>query len=172
MTNARISRERREQAKLLKAEEEFEQEKLRIMRENFQVFECSGTQHHAPTCDGNCEVVALEGLDLEIAKELTKWDELGMIAAGSIPGLPIPGIPVNVFELELRFLTLLNVITEKLNLNTDDVNQRYAQTKLDRLRSIRESNEKAIREANSRSKVALPEKPELFIPDAIKRKMQ
>lgn len=145
---------------------QLEEEQIKQMRENFQVFSCSGSQVHAPECDHECEVESLEGYDLEIAKELVKWDEIGMVAVGSIPGLPLPGIPINTFDLETKYMALIKFLVEYLDVTTEQLDEYYSREKLNRLVATRERNENAIREARAKQHLGLQEaaKPNIILP--------
>ena len=135
----------------------FEAERLQIMKEHYQVFSCSGrVEGHTPECDGNCEVVALSGLDRAIVEELQKWDELEMVPIGTLPQTPIPGVGVNTFHLEVGFNALIELLKEKGIIEEDETNERYAQKKLERLKAIREMNEERIRESQRMERIAAP----------------
>jgi hypothetical protein len=173
LTNARKSRENRKLEREKLAEQQWEEEKLQSMRENYQVFECSGSQQHSPDCDGGCDIVTLEGYDLEIAKEGQRWNELGLMAVGTLPQTPIPGVGVNTFHLEIALNALLEAVIEKGLATKEELDESYAKAKLERMQEIRRINEPKIVEARQRARVGLPtEEPQIILPTERRTKFQ
>jgi len=169
--NARKARERHR----MEQEHQAEQDKLQEMYDNYEVFSCSGSMRHLPDCDGNCEVLALTGHDRLIAEEGRKWDELNMAAVGAVPGMPMPGIPVNTFDLENKVQVLINMLIEKGVATKEELDNAYAEFKYERMKATREANEDAIREAQRRAAIAVPGadlRPKIILPDHTKVRMQ
>lgn len=157
----------------MEANEAFEQEKLKVMQENYQVFDCSGTLEHEDDCDGNCEVVKLGELDIQIHEENQRWNDLGMIPLGSLRQAPrLPGVPVDTFHLEIAFNSLLNYLRDKGMADPEELDEYYRQERLKRMTIIREKNEEAIL-ANRRRQSIAPglEMPQIEVPEYIKRRM-
>ena len=154
---------------------QFEQERIAAMRANYEVFSCSGNQMHLHTCDGNCEVKKLNELEIEIIKEQVKWEELGMVPLGGLPQLPMmPGVPIDTLKTSMALSALTKMCVEKLGLDEDELDHKYQEVYLQKLRDIREANEDDMREAQRREGIAVPGaaiKPQIVVPDHIARKM-
>jgi hypothetical protein len=173
MTNRRVSKERRRMEADNIAKMEFERDQFKIMYENCQIFECSHNLQHLPTCDGDCGITTLEGLDREICIELKKWDELGMKAMGTLPESPFPGIGVEIFHMELSQNTLVECLIEKGIFTREELDEKFKQHKLDRLVDIREMNEEQVKEARRRQQIAIGDvEPKLVVPPTRRTRMQ
>lgn len=172
MTNARKAREKHRMEKLNAEEQAFEQERIRVMVEANQVYECSGTQTHNHDCEG-CEVRVLKDDEIAINEEMMRWQELGMTPIGSLYQLrQVPGVPVDTLKLEVA-LAALTQMCYKLGMDEEELNIKFREMFLDRLTAIREANEEAILEARRRQAIAVPGAdilPQIMVPDYIKQR--
>jgi hypothetical protein len=171
MTNARKSREKHRRERELITEEE----RKKMMMESYQVYKCSGGLDHNPDCPGDCGTERLSDLDIAIHQERKRWDELGMSYFGSLRGTGIPGVPVDVFLLEVSLFALIEYLQEKGVIeDQEEVDNIFRKTILERMTRIREANEEDIKRSRRQAGIALPVpelSPEIIIPDNIKRKM-
>lgn len=153
---------------------EFEKERIKAMESRNEVYLCSGGQIHNHGCDGECGVRVLDPAEIAINDEHTRWEELGMVPMGGLPQLPgIPGVPVNTLKLEVAMAALTQMLYEVTDLDKDALNDKFRELYLDRITSIRETNQEAMIEARRRMNIAAPGAdivPQLIVPDHIKRK--
>lgn len=133
--------------------EEFEEERRKVMMENFEVFVCSGGLDHTEECSGDCGVEKLDELDIELNKEKILWGELGIPNQGSIPGTQIPGIPIDTFHLQSSHDAVLKILVNKGIVTEEELNDVFRQIHLARMKMIRMANEEAILAARRRSQI-------------------
>lgn len=157
------------------AKEEFEHERVKAMVERNEIFECSGTQIHEPSCDGDCEVKSLSDLEIQINEEVRKWAEVGMTPLGSPPQLQqVPGIPVDTLKTSIALAALTQLCYDKLGIDQNELNRKFQEMYLERLVNIREANQEAVLEAKRRAGIAIPGAdvmPQIIVPENIRKKM-
>ncbi len=173
MTNARKSREKHRMEEATIAEQQFEQERIKAMVEANEVFECSGTQVHNQSCEGDCNIRHLDPLEIEINEERKKWELAGMLPMG-VPqqlGGMVPGVPIDILQTSIALAALTEAVYD-LGVDKDELNNKYRQMYLERLRTIREANEEAVAAAQNRSGIEIvQDRKQLIVPDHIARKM-
>lgn len=105
-----------------------------------EVKACSRTDEHTPECDGNCEVIKMTDLQVDLHNEALEWTKRDMVIAGVPRALAgaAPGIDVEIFELECRFAGLIQYLKESMpDFDITKANEAYQKVMLDKLRGIR-----------------------------------
>ena len=97
-------------------------------------------------------------LEIALKEELQRWEILGMRAGGVPAGFQAPGISVEIFELEMRLHTAINLLIEKGIITQEEADEKYQQNMLDRLTAIREANEEQIKKARMAQQIAVAQK--------------
>jgi len=170
MTNARKSREKRKLEETKKAEEQIAIDVAASMMEQYLVFNCSGTLGHLHSCDTNCGTSKMTDTEIELYEEKKRWDALGMEAVGKPHQMPVPGIPVDIFHVEMSLLTLIDAIVEAGVLSKEELDAKFSENMLERLTRIREANEENVKAQRARMQLGVSPTPEIILPPNVGRK--
>lgn len=140
--------------------------KMKDMAERHVVNTCSEQIWHTPECDGNCEEKALLPSEVAINEEIKKWNEVGM---------DLSGIPVDALHLEVAQGALIDYLVEKGLADRAELDEKYRQKFVERLRVVREANQDQVIEARRRAQIAVPGAqvmPDIVLPAQRRQKMQ
>lgn len=135
------------------------------------IFQCSQHTEHHPACNGECgEPTELDTpSQVEILNEGRRYARAGMSFMG-VPAayqgkLPIPGISIELVDLFMWLKAAKKLIQSYCDVSEFEFEEAYRAEKIDFLRTVREANEEAVKQAELRSKMAIAEKPGLLGPD-------
>lgn len=131
------------------------------------IYMCSQDIEHDPRCNGLCPSYTPTKSQVDLINEARAWARAGMSFFG-IPTaykdtVPIAGINVELFDLECKFQAVRSMLVEKLDMDEDEFEEMFRETKLEAMRGIREQNEAAVRRERMRS--LIPAKPPILGPD-------
>ena len=97
-------------------------------------------------------------LEIQLAEELKRWELAGMRAAGIPAGFEIPGIPVELYEIEVRTAAIVKLLIEKEIFTKKEADIFYQKEMLERLTKIREANEENIKKERMAREIAVAQK--------------
>src|ERR1700756_4209738 len=84
------------------------------------IHKCSQHTEHNPKCDGNCEGHFFDESEVKLGNEARAWARAGMNFHGVPFGLPFPGITVELFDLELKFELLQQIVLDHEMITWDE----------------------------------------------------
>ena len=127
------------------------------------LFECSGYTEHAPFCNGTCPRSVAKESQVELINESFAWNRAGMSFLG-IPNayaqhIPIRGINIELFDLEMKVQMLKSLIIEFLDIDEEEVEERFRHAKLEIMRGIRDREEDNIRRSRVQQMLQVPQNP-------------
>lgn len=97
-------------------------------------------------------------LEVQLAEELKRWQLAGMRAAGVPAGFEVPGIPVELYEIEVRTSAVIKLMMDKGIFTKEEADIYYQQEMLERLTKIREANEENIKKQRMANEIAVAQK--------------
>lgn len=134
------------------------------------IFSCSQHTEHDPRCKGDCESEFITNrLQVELMNEGRAWARAGMSFLG-IPSAyeahtPVPGIHVELFDLECKVQALLDFVVDSVGVDREVLEDKFREFKLDALRRIREINEESVRRQRAEASLGIINRPGLLGPD-------
>jgi hypothetical protein len=121
--------------------------------EPITIFACSQGLEHIPQCDGTCPSNVIDESMCKLINEGLAWRRANMNFMG-VPAayenvIPVPGLKVELFDLELKFELLRGIVLELAGISEEEIDVRFREFKLERLREIRQANEAMVRQAHA-----------------------
>jgi hypothetical protein len=125
------------------------------------VHSCSGNDgEHTPDCDGNCDELPLDELDVLLNNEMHAWQRAGMN-----PGM----IPHDVLHMSTQIDTMIKMLITSPELSKQ-YNDIFRTIMLDKFRRFRENNEAGFRKARLAAELGVGQPPHPIIAPNLKRK--
>jgi hypothetical protein len=114
---------------------------------------------HVKDCDGNCEQIKLDELDVMLVNERRAWVRAGMLPLAFPLGVGnMPGLRTDLLDLEVRVVVLTRLLVESKIIDGDALNQLFKEVFHDRLHSIRVNSEEEIRRQRAMQTLSIAQK--------------
>lgn len=136
------------------------------------IYSCSGTPNeHANSCDGSCEQKEMTEREVNLHNAIIFALRDGINIVGipaSMQAVGIPGVLVEILELDLRVAAIIRFLTEIDARAEDRLNELYQEIKTAKLDAVRESKKQA--ERAQRTAIAVAKRDgSIFGPDGKSR---
>jgi hypothetical protein len=97
-------------------------------------------------------------LMVALKEEVKRWELLGWRINGVPMGVGLPGIGVEIFELDIRTSAVVKMLIDKEIFTKEEADIYYQQEMLDRLTKIREENEERVKAERIAAEIAVAQR--------------
>lgn len=103
-----------------------------------KVNSCTGSvQMHVDSCDGQCNKLELDELDIKVENERRAWSRIGMDTAQ---------YNANQLRQDVQIQTMIQLIQTKLNIMDEEFNEIFKKNMLEMMTSVRMSRQALLKE--------------------------